>query len=258
LFHQRGDGFNPRRVNQAQRFRRRRARLRRRRRFGHFQVGRVVAAGAEYDGVLAGVGQHMKLMRGVAADTAGVGHHRAVVQAHAVENRAIGLPHHFIGLAQRRAVDAEGVGVFHDELAPAHDAEARADFVAELGLDLVEIGRQLTVTAQFVFQQRGDDFLVRRPDAKRALVAVGEAQQLRPVFLPPPRLAPQLGRLHRRHQHLLRAGTVHLFANDALHLAQYIDTGGQPVVDSRGHLADEAGAQHQLVADDFGVGGDFL
>jgi hypothetical protein len=35
----------------------------------------------------------------------------------------------------------EGVGIFHDEFAPAHHAEARADLVAELHLDLVEIGR---------------------------------------------------------------------------------------------------------------------
>jgi len=33
----------------------------------------------------------------------------------------------------------EGVGVLHDELARAHDAETRAGLVAEFGLDLVEV-----------------------------------------------------------------------------------------------------------------------
>jgi hypothetical protein len=39
----------------------------------------------------------------------------------------------------------KGVGILHDEFAASHDAEARADLIAELRLDLVEIDRQLAV-----------------------------------------------------------------------------------------------------------------
>ena len=195
----------------------------------------------------------MKLVRSVAADAARIGRDRAVTKPDAVKNRAIGAAHAFVIALQRVAVYAERIRVLHDELAPAHHAEARADFVAELGLNLVEVRRQLAVTAQLVFHQRGDDFLVRRAQAKIAAVAVAKAQQLGPVFLPAPRLAPQLGRLHRRQQHFLRAGAVHLLANDRLHLAQHAHTGRQPVVDAGRDLANQAGAQHQAVAGDFGV-----
>jgi hypothetical protein len=40
-------------------------------------------------------------------------------------------------------IGMEAVGVLHQELARAHDAEARPDLVAELGLDLVVVDRQL-------------------------------------------------------------------------------------------------------------------
>jgi hypothetical protein len=42
----------------------------------------------------------------------------------------------------------KGIGVLHGELAPAHDAEARPDLVAELGLDLIEVPRQLPIAAK--------------------------------------------------------------------------------------------------------------
>jgi hypothetical protein len=44
----------------------------------------------------------------------------------------------------------ERIGVLHQEFARAHHAEARADLVAELGLDLVEVDRQLLVAGQLL------------------------------------------------------------------------------------------------------------
>ena len=81
-----------------------------------------------------------------AADGAGVGLDRRVVEPAALEDarsRRRASPR-----SSRRAlrgVGVEGVGVLHEELAAAHEAEARPDLVAELGLDLVEVERQLAV-----------------------------------------------------------------------------------------------------------------
>jgi hypothetical protein len=43
-----------------------------------------------------------------------------------------------------------------------------------------------------------------------------------------------------------------------LDLAQHAHAERQPGVEAGGELADQAGPQHQLVADDFRAGGDFL
>ncbi len=79
----------------------------------------------------------MELVGGIAADAAGVRLHRAELQPAAAEDAAVGLVHDPVGLVQGRAVQVEGVGVLHQELAGAHDPEAGADLVPELGLDLV-------------------------------------------------------------------------------------------------------------------------
>ena len=68
------------------------------------------------------------------------------------------------------------VGVFHDELATAHDTEAWPYFITELGLYLVVIHRQLFVAAQITARDVGNDFLVSRPHAVVALVAIFKPQ----------------------------------------------------------------------------------
>src|SRR5262249_31429036 len=115
-----------------------------------------------------------------------------------------------------RAVDVERVRVLHDELAPAHEPEARADLVPELHLDLVEVLRKIAVGADLPANQVGHDLLVRRAEAEVAVVAVLEAQQLLPVLLPAAALLPQLARDDGRHQDLLCTGAVHLVPDDRL------------------------------------------
>ena len=137
------------------------------------------------------VGQHVEFMRGAAADGAGVGVDRAELQAQAGEDARIRVVHRLVGLAQALGAEVEAVGVLHQELARAHHAEARADLVAELDLDLVEVDRQLAVTAQLAACDVGDDFLVRRPIHVGTLVPVLETQQLGPEVVGLPKI--QLG-----------------------------------------------------------------
>ena len=152
----------------------------------------------------------------------------------------------------------EGIGILHQKLAGAHDAEPRTDLVTELGLYLVVVDRQLLVAAQFATCDVGDDFLVCWPEAEFPPVTVMDAQQFRPVLLPAAGFLPQLSRLHRGHQKFQRAGAVHFIAYDGLDLAQHAQAKRQPAVDPCGLLADHTGAQHQLVADDLGVGRGFF
>src|SRR6185436_10076823 len=137
-------------------------------------------------------------------------------------------------------------------------AEAWPDLVAELGLNLVEIHRQLPVAADVLACDVGDDFLMRRAEAEVALVTILDPEHLWAEFVPTPAFLPQLGRLHRRHDQLDRAAAIHLFAHDALDLTQYSQYERHPGVQSAAELPDQAGAQHELVADELSLGGGFF
>jgi len=89
-------------------------------------------------------------------------------------------------------------------------------------------------------------------------VAVPDPEQEVAVDVPAARLLPQLRRLDRRHEQLEGACPVHFLPHDPLDLAQHPQAEGHPGEEAGGQPADEPCAQHQLVADDLGVGGHFL
>ena len=94
----------------------------------------------------------------------------------------------------------EGVGVLHDELARAHDPETRPDLVAKLGLDLIEIQRQLTMGTDFPACNIGYHFFVRRAETEVALVAILDLEHLRTEHIPAAAFLPEFRRLDGRHQ----------------------------------------------------------
>ena len=148
------------------------------RRLGLLGVRRVLARVAAENGVLAAAGQHVELVREAAADGAAVGLDRAELDAEAREDALVGLEHPPILAVGIRIVDVEGVAVLHDELAAAHQPEARADLVAELRLDLEQVDRQLLVALDDLADDVGDDLFVRGAEAEIGALAILEAQQL--------------------------------------------------------------------------------
>ena len=104
------------------------------------------------------------------------------------------LAHGVVAGLQPLLVEVERIRVLHEEFARPHHAEARAALVAEFHLDLVEVRRQLAVTLEIVARDVGDDFLVRRPQAEVALMAILEAQQFGAELAPSAGFHPQLGR----------------------------------------------------------------
>ncbi|MNH14028.1 hypothetical protein D3C79_736150 [compost metagenome] len=152
----------------------------------------------------------------------------------------------------------EGVGVLHDELAATHQAEARTDLVTELGLDLVHVQWQLFIAVELVAGQVGDHFFMGRAHAEIATVTVLQAQQLRAVLFPATGFLPQLCRLDAWHQHFEGASGVHFLADHGLNLAHYPKAHRQPGIKAGCELADHAGTQHELVADDDRVGRGFF
>ena len=191
-------------------------------------------------------------MRPVAADVAGVGLHRTRLQAAAGEDPHIGLVHGLVAGVGRVEADVEAVGVLHDEFLGAHQPEARPDLVAELGLYLVEGAGELAVGVDLARGEVGHHLLVRGAQNHRALGAVTEPEHARAHRAEASRLLPQFGGLERGHEDLERPGPVHLLADDALDLAQGAQAQRQEGVEPAAQAADQAGAQHQLVAGDLG------
>ncbi len=107
----------------------------------------VIIGVAVGDGILARVGNDMKFLRLAAADFAAIGPDNPEFEAEALEDGRIGIVHLLVRNFETVLVDVERVRVFHDEFTRPHHAEARANLVAELGLNLVEIDRQLLVAA---------------------------------------------------------------------------------------------------------------
>ncbi len=84
----------------------------------------------------------------------------------------------------------ERVSVLHQEFPGAHDAKTGAALIAELGLNLIEIGGQLFVALQLVTNQIGDHFLMGRPEAEVAAVAIIHPQEFATILFPAARFLP--------------------------------------------------------------------
>ncbi len=139
------------------RFRRRCAVSHRRNSLGELDVGRIVRGRAVGDRVFTGVGEHLKLVRRGAADLPGVGVHRPERKSEPREDAHVGVVHRLVRVAHRRLVYVEGIGILHDEFTRTHYAEARAHLVAKLGLNVIQVDRQLLVAPELLARDVGDD-----------------------------------------------------------------------------------------------------
>src|SRR5207249_11222131 len=138
----------------------------------------------------------------------------------------------------------------HDELTRAHHAESRTYFVAKLGLNVVEVDRELLVALELLARDVCDDLFRRWLNDEVALVPILEAQKLWPVLVPATGFLPQLRGLNDRHQQLDGAGAIHFFTHHGFDLAQHPHAERQPGVDAAREPLDHARAQHQSVADE--------
>ena len=215
---------------------------------------RVEPGAVAVDGALAGIREHDELVAVVAADGPALRLHRDRREAEPGEGAQVGDEHLVVGAHGAGVVDIEGVVVLHVELAATHDAEARAQLVPKLPLNLIEVLRQVAVAAHGLAEDVGHDLFVGGAEEHRAVVAVRDAQHLPAVVLVAAALLPQLGRLDRRHEDLLAAGGVHLLAHHLLDLAQHAMAQRQPAVNAGARLPDHAGAQHEPVRRDLRLG----
>ena len=193
-----------------------------------------------------------------AAHHAHVGSDHDRIEPEAAEDPLVCPVLRLVAHVEAGLVEVARVGVLHRELADADQAAARPRLVAELGLEVVELDRQLAIRADDVAQQVGDDLLVGHRQDHVAPGTILEPGELRPHRVVASRLAPQVRRLDHRHQQLLAADRVHLLADDGLDPAGHAPAERQQAVDARSQLADVAGPHEEAMGGHLGVGRDRL
>ena len=193
-----------------------------------------------------------------AADGTGIRLHGTKREAATGKNPMIRLFHLLITDGSALIIGIKGIGVFHDKFPPAHQAESGPYLVPELGLNLVEVGRQLPIGLQFPAGDIGNYLFMGRAKAVVAPVPILETKEFGPIFLPAPGFLPEISRLDHGHEQLLGAGPVHLFADYGGNPLQGHQAQGKIGIESGGQLPDITGAEKKLMADNFGLGRGFL
>ena len=224
---------------------------------GALDVGAVAAGRAIDDGVLAHCGGDHELVAAAAADGAAVGLDREGLKAESGEGPVVSVAHDLVGLAQRGLAVVEAVGIHHDEFFDAHQAEARADLIAELGVLLKERHRKLFIAGDYCARVVGDHFFGGRREAEHLVIAVLDREHgARGLIVhPPARAFPQSLFLHDRHGGFEGARPGHLLGDHRPHLVEGALHERPIEVQPGPRFIDKTGAHQQAVAGDFGVGG---
>ena len=221
-------------------------------------ISGIVATTGENDFVFPGLGENVELVGGAATYIACVSEYGAKIESQAREDCTVGSKHLLVGFFQAGIADVERIGIFHDEFPCPHDTKPGAALVTKFGLNLVEVGRKLLVAGIFAAHQIGNHLFMGRAEAKVTFVAVLNAQQLRTHGVPAPGFMPQLGGLDHGHGDFHGAGLVHFVANNVGDFVQDPQSHREPGIQAAGQFTDQAGPQHQLMADCLGIGRGFF
>ena len=215
-----------------------------------FNVGRVPARGADNQGVLAGLREAVELVGAGSLHGAGVRFDDGRLDAAAAEGAQVGRHEVLVGGLLAFKVGVEAVGVLHGELADAQQTAARARFVAELGLEVVNAKRQLAVGRGDPLAEIGGDLLVGHGQHHVAAPAVLEPRHLRADRVKAARALPQIGGVDDGHQQFLAANAVHFLAHDLLDPALHPPAQRQHAVDARAQRPDVASPQQEAMGND--------
>ena len=146
-----------------------------------------------------------------------------------------------------RLVAIGGVGVLHGELAHADQATARTRLITPLCLEVIDLLRELAPRADELAQQIGNDLFVGHRKDHVAISAILESAHLWADLVVAPRLAPKVGWVHHRHEHLLPVDGVHLFADDLGDPLVDAHAEGEKRVDSSAERTNVSGAQEEAM-----------
>ena len=91
----------------------------------------------------------MEFMRKASANAATICLDSTGFQSQAIKNSLISVVHGLVTIGHTLCIGIKGIGIFHNEFACAHDTESRPNLISKLGLNLVQVERQLAIAAYF-------------------------------------------------------------------------------------------------------------
>jgi hypothetical protein len=197
--------------------------------------------------------QDLKFVRLASPDIAGISFNDSEVETQTREDRLVGVVHQIVVDQCTLFVRVERVRIFHYEFAAAHQTKTWTNFIAIFRLDLIETCRQIAIRFDVVSNIIGDDLFVGGTQTEIVTVSIFKLEKAVAHLFPSICFLPEFGRLYHRHQNLLGAALVQLFANNALKLANRAEGKIAIRVQARADLFDHPGTRHQLVAWNFGV-----
>jgi len=193
-------------------------------------VGGIGAIGTAEDQIFTGFGGDHELLACRATDGTAIGLNGHSLEAAAGKDAAIGLIHGGVAAAEVLGTGMEGIGIFHDEFAATHQAEARTDFISEFRLYLIEVDGQLAVGAQQISSQGCDHLFMGGAKPKLPVLAILQVKHdsfTGCVTRPAATALPQLRGLQLGQQGFEGPGRIHLLAHNRRHLAQHPPHQGQ-------------------------------
>ena len=134
---------------------------------------------------------------------------------------------------------------------------AGAGIVSPFGLEVIDEGGELAIGLDFFADEIGDDFFVGHGENHVTAVAILEASHFVANLIVAFGFFPDGGGVDDGHGDFLSADFFHFFADDGFDFVDSAFAEGHEGVDACAELADEASAEHELVADGFGVCGCF-
>ena len=186
-----------------------------------------------------------------AADSTGVSFYRTELQTASGKYSFVSFIHFIVALVQTFVVLVEGVSVLHDELTASHQTESRTSFVSVLGLNLIQVHRQLSVGSYVVSDNVSEYFFVSWTQAEFSLVSVLYSPHFRTVCEPSAGFLPQFCRLQSGHVNFLCALAIHFLTDDVFNLADGSPAQRHEAVNTGNQLSDHAGSQQQNMAGNF-------
>ena len=106
------------------------------------------------------------------ADGTRIRFYRTERQSASCKDLVVGVVHFLVALVQTFVISVKRVGILHNEFTASHQSETRSCFVSVLGLDLIQIGRKLTIGRNVVSNDIRKDFFVCRSQAELSAVSV--------------------------------------------------------------------------------------
>ena len=217
--------------------------------FRRLHIRLIAAFRTNGERILSDFGKQHEFMGHAAAHHAGIRFDcDDVLRADTAENALIRLVTALIIGLKILLRRVERIGVLHGKFTNTDQSPARARFVAEFRLNLINHERKIRIGFRRIARKMDSRLLVRHTEHHIVAAPVLKARHLAADARIPAGLLPQRRRHHHGKQHLLAVDAVHLLTDDFFDFGRDTLRRRKQRVNPVSHIFHIAAAHHQRVA----------